>query len=412
MDAVYHDGVICHLVLRNGTASPGGYPGDGDVSRWAPLLLGVVEIISLWLDDPLPAARQALLREPVQALREAAISLVDRHTDPLRTPFQDIDPTCLGLSTDDIGKPGDPWLISGGLLDALPPLAGWTLAEMKRLLKRLGNPYAIYERTEPAIRAALRQLSSADQELLSQLEFELTALAGALARPNTAVDPAFAVTAAALLPERRRIDAAIAGIEPCDDWGVKCVVSLRADDLDPHTAQETIALAKLAGGSGKPQRWQTRLTALLEAEEPTTVATAASVLRTMANTIAGITWPPAWLPFCPGRTTRNWRPARSLHTAGRWPAPLNQPNGAKPWNCAKGSPGGAPVGTRSVRSRLQWRGPRRPHSANWAAMSQSLRCTGCRNGSGNVPVRTGPSASVKWRASSADEAGGFAASTV
>jgi hypothetical protein len=269
------------------------------VSRWSPLPAGVAEVVSLRLDEPLPAAREALLREPVAVLREAAIALVDRHTDPMRTPFQDLDPTCRGISTDDLGKPGDPWLLSGGLLDALPTLPGWTVTELKRLLKRLGNPYAIYEKAEPAIRAALRQLDAIDHDMLAELEFELTAFAGALARPNVAVDPTFEVAASALLPERRPIDAAITVIEPCDSWGVRCRVAIRASDLSPEAARDTIAVAKLAGGSGKPERWQSKLTALLESGEPTTVTTATSVLATMANTITAITFPSGWLPFIP-----------------------------------------------------------------------------------------------------------------
>jgi Domain of unknown function (DUF4132) len=269
------------------------------VSRWSPLPAGVAEVVSLRLDEPLPAAREALLREPVAVLREAAIALVDRHTDPMRTPFQDLDPTCRGLSTEDLGKPGDPWLLSGGLLDALPTLPGWTVTELKRLLKRLGNPYAIYGKAEPAIRAALRQLDAIDRDVLAELEFELTAFAGALARPNEAVDPTFEVAASALLPERRPIDAAITVIEPCDSWGVLCRVAIRASDLSDEAARDTIAMAKLAGGSGKSERWQTKLTALLESGEPTTVTTATSVLATMANTITTITFPSGWLPFIP-----------------------------------------------------------------------------------------------------------------
>jgi hypothetical protein len=266
------------------------------MGRWSPLPDSVAELIRLRLDDPVPAAREALLREPVAVMREAAISLVNRHTDSMRTPFQDIDPSCRGFDSNDLGKPGDPWLLSAGLLDALPTLPGWTVPDLQRLLKPLGNAYSVYDRAEPSIRAVLRQLNGADHDAIASLEVELTAFAGALNRPNQAISPAFVADVMTRLPERLPIDAAISLIEPCDDWGVKCYLALRAESLVAEAAHDAIGVAKLAGGSGKPKRWHDQLTALLESTDPTTVATTNAVLTTMATTIATITWPPGWMP--------------------------------------------------------------------------------------------------------------------
>jgi Domain of unknown function (DUF4132) len=292
------------------------------MARWSPLPDSVAEIIRLRLDDPLPAAREALARETAPVRREAAISLVQRHTDSMFTPFQDIDPTCRGLSTDDLGKPGDPWLVSAGLLDALPTLPDWTIPELRRLLKPLGNAYSVYERAVPSIRAVFRQLDGVDPELIAQLEFELTAFVGALSRPNLPIDPAFLTAATARLPERRPIDAAISVIESCDDWGVKCTLALRRADVDPKVARDTIAVAKQAGGSGK--RWQERLTALLESDVPTTVATVGSVLGTMSTTIAAITWPQGWMPFLPWAGNEKLA-AGALAAYGWWTARTAEP---------------------------------------------------------------------------------------
>jgi hypothetical protein len=56
----------------------------------------------------------------------------------------------------------------------------------------------------------VRRLDSIDRVLLAELEFELTSFAGALAKPNVAIDASYLTEVSALLPERRALDAAIA----------------------------------------------------------------------------------------------------------------------------------------------------------------------------------------------------------
>lgn len=269
------------------------------MARWSQLPAEIVEVLELRLPDPLPAARAALLGEPANVQRAAMISLVERHNDHVRTPFQDIDPLCRGLAFDDLGKPGDPWLLSGGLLDALPALGGWSLAELRRLLRPIGNPYAIYDKAVPAIRAVIRQIDGLDAGLLTQLEFELTAFAGALSRPNVPIDAGFAAEVTRLLPPRTALDGALALIEAVDDWGVKCLLALRHQALHPDSTAAVIAVAKLAGGSGRPDRWRTRLQAVLDSGDAEIVGTTGVVLDALTGVISTITWRGGWLPFIP-----------------------------------------------------------------------------------------------------------------
>jgi hypothetical protein len=81
---------------------------------------------------------------------------------------------------------------------------------------------------------------------------------------------------------------------------MKCPLALRHNaGFSLPAARDAVAVARLAGGSGKPDRWQSKLTTLLESQNPATVTTVGSVLEIMANTIGSITFPTGWMPFLP-----------------------------------------------------------------------------------------------------------------